>query len=505
MKTRILLTLLSVFLLVSSVSCGSTSGNTPAATTAAQGAGGTPGETAPAETDPEFIPDTLPAGLDFKGETITGLYRTDVVDSFYVAEQSGDVVNDAVNAANRAVEERLNVKFVVETLDGSSDADRKKYMSAVTNSVQAGDDAWQLIGVLAYNCPMLLQEGVFLDLLSVRYLDLDKPWWTAGLTETATVLGKLYFISGDISLEMTQRLFCMLFNKDLMDDLKLESMYDVVNSGKWTIDRLMEISETATRDANGDGELNEGDVYGFINNDINHTYGFLGSCNMTVTTPDKDGVHHLDFCTEYDVNVFEKVSKLLKETKGVFFNQTSDAGTNSTSPLYRAMFMENKAAIITSEFYQVSSFFREMEAEFGIIPFPKYDEKQEEYYSLARNVYSTFSVPTTCKDPDAVGAFMEALASENYRSTSRVYFETALKVKYARDNESSQMYDIIKDSMFFNFGYTFNGVENNVVNQFSNALKPTSTDTWVTKYASFADSVEARLQDFYKSVRDLGK
>ena len=496
-------TTLTLAILLLLASCGSSKPDAPAATTAPSG-GGETAATEPVKTEPEFLPDDLPADLDFKGQTITGLYRTDVVDSFYVAEQTGDVVNDAVNAANRAVEERLNVKLKVDTMNGSANADRTPFMNAVTNSVQAGDDAWQLIGVLAYNCPMLLQKGIFLDLLGVKHLDLDKPWWTDGLTDIAIVNGKLYFASGDISLEMTQRIFCMLFNKDMLDDMKYDNLYQIVNDGKWTLDKLKELSAAAANDANGDGVMSPGDTYGFICNDYNHTCGFVASLGMTVTTPDKDGVQHLDFGTEHDVNAISAVQKLLSTATGVLYNSESDAGDTPTAPTNRAMFMEKKVAVITAEFYHVSTYFREMESEYGVIPYPKYDENQKDYLTVARNVYSTFSIPTTCKITDAVGAMMEALASQNYRTTSRVYFETALKVKYARDNESSQMYDLIKEGMRFNFGYTFNGVENIIINRYMDICK-NNTKEWSSEYATYKDGAEAKLQDFYKAVANIGK
>ena len=61
------------------------------------------------ETSSIELSDDLPKDLNFGGETINVLYREDVVNSFYVGEQTGDIVDDAVYNSNRAVEERLGV------------------------------------------------------------------------------------------------------------------------------------------------------------------------------------------------------------------------------------------------------------------------------------------------------------------------------------------------------------------------------------------------------------
>ena len=181
------------------------------------------------ETSSDELSDDLPKDLKFGGETINVLYRDDVVNSFYVSEQTGDIVDDAVYNSNHAVEERLDVKLNMILMAGSANNDRNSYMNAISNSVLAGDGAYDLCGLLTYNAPTLIQKGVLTDLLGVKYLNFDKPWWTGDLTELATIGGKLYFASGDISLELTQRIYCMLFNKNLAESIKVDDFYTIVN------------------------------------------------------------------------------------------------------------------------------------------------------------------------------------------------------------------------------------------------------------------------------------
>ena len=149
-----------------------------------------------------------------------------------------------------------------------------------------------------------------------------------------------------------------------------------------------------------------------------------------------------------------------------------------------------------------SDYLRDMKSDYGVIPYPKLDEAQDGYYTLARNVYSSFGIPKTCTDPDMVGAVMEALGSENYRTTSPVYFETALKVKYSHDDVTSQMYDIIKNGLKFNFGFTFNAATGNFANNFVDAVRK-GDGNWASTYASKKDAAEQKLQKFYEDVAAL--
>jgi hypothetical protein len=478
-------------------SCGNDSGISEVTSSVAS-------ETTTADTDSQFESDSLPK-LDFKGETINVLYRDDVVNSFYVNEQTGDIVDDAVYRANRVVEERLNITFNITTKAGSANADRTTYMAAITNSVLAGDNEYDLSGVLTYNVPTLIQQGVLMNLLDVNYLNFEKPWWIRDLAELATVDGKLFFASGDISLELTQRIFCMLFNKNLAESLGTENIYALVNDGKWTLDKMKEIAASAYSDLNGNSKVDPEDRYGLIMNDYNHPSGFIGSFELNMTSTDSDGVQHIDFGNERTTDAIQKIVSLFNDNKGIYYNTASDADPNTVEAnhaVYRSMFKDSRALLISTEFNQISSVYRDMKDEYGVIPYPKYDENQDNYFTLARNVYSSFVILKTCTKADIVGAAMEALASENYRTTSPIYFETALKVKYSRDDTTSQMYDIIKNGLRFNFGYTFNAVCANLVNTFIDAIKGNNPN-WASTYASKKDAAETALQKFYTDVRNF--
>lgn len=49
------------------------------------------------------------------------------------------------------------------------------------------------------------------------------------------------------------------------------------------------------------------------------------------------------------------------------------------------------------------------------------------------------------------GAALEALNYESYQLVTPAYFETTLQAKYARDEDSQEMMEIIRDSLYFDF------------------------------------------------------
>jgi hypothetical protein len=63
-----------------------------------------------------------------------------------------------------------------------------------------------------------------------------------------------------------------------------------------------------------------------------------------------------------------------------------------------------------------------------------------------------FCIPATAHNSEKIGAVMEALASESFRSVVPAFYEVALQTQYARDEESAEMMDIIREGISFDFG-----------------------------------------------------
>ena len=449
MKKRTLSFLLAV-LMLSAVSCGEkaqtdTSNDTEKVA-----------DTTAAATEVQYL-DNLPADLNYNGETVRFLYREEVADEFYVEKEDGDIVHDAIFQSMRSVEERLNVNIEVELRPGHLVDARDTYMNHVTNSVLAGDKTYDWVDLMIGNSPLRAQEGIFLNLLENPMIDLSQPWYIPDLAETVSILDQLYFVSGDASLGYLKCAFCMYFNQNLAETYDLEDLYTCVESGKWTVDKLMEVAKTASSDVNNDGKFDLNDQLGYVSHDYNHPKGFMYSTNTPVFTKQEDGNWKFTFGTNRDFSVAEKLYTLKNNTEGSYFFNSTNALEDSLSDYNQisSKFCNDEIFIISAEMDDVVSQFRSMKSSYGILPYPKYDESQESYYTASRNTHNAFSMPTTCANPEMAGAVLEALSSSNYQTVLPTYFEVALKTKYASDNKTAKIFDIIHDSMILDFGYVY--------------------------------------------------
>ena len=152
-----------------------------------------------------------------------------------------------------------------------------------------------------------------------------------------------------------------------------------------------------------------------------------------------------------------------------------------------------------------------MKDDFGILPYPKWDEFQEEYITLIHNSSTITAIPVSSDIDYAneeLSAVIEALCSESYRRVSVAFYETALKAAYNRDDQSAQMIDIItgqhdtvKSTLTKNFAYEYSGSLNGIGNIFGNLIGSRSYN-FASSYDSIIGSVDSALRTLIQQYKE---
>lgn len=460
------------------------------------GCGGTEGtntmtSAADAETISAEPRDGLPEDLDFGGAEVKlhaslwmGVTK-DPLAEYYIEEENGDIVNDAVYQRNCTVEDRLNVRLAYtwnETVWDTHDEELSFYIS----SIMAGDDAFDAVFYIAHLLPSVAVSGFMHNLADMKYIDLSQPWWAQMYNSAATVGGKLYFATGDIALGNYLHSYCMFFNHALIDTLKLENPYDLVDSGKWTLDKLRSMSVASYSDLNGNAAADKDDRFGLVVEGENIISGFMESSKVNIIEIAKDGMSgEYVFGNEHNVNVVEKVRELLFDSEGVLYVKDSSGYANE--------YIFTKGNVVfTGGWFGDTDYYREMNFDYGIIPYPKYDEAQDDYYSRIGTACPVVAVPVTTDNPDMVSAVLEVMAAEGYYQIRPAYFDMALKNKYSRDEKTKDMVDKIIENVTVDFGTIFVYSLNNISDKFKNTIKKNQSD-WVSNTETWKSQVMASL------------
>lgn len=393
-------------------------------------------------TTERFRRDNLPSDLNLGGDVVTILYRAAMKDEFYADDMNGELVNDAVFQKNSNVEDRLNVKL--KYLPNESTDWGGGYQRVISQSVLAGDEAYDIVSGPSFHLPTLILDGCLCNLRDVPYLEFDMPWWTQNLIETTSFGDKLFLVSGDISLGMIRYIHCTYFNKTVTDGQNLGDMYKYVFDGEWTITKLQELCAGLYSDLNGDGAVSLGtDKFGYIITSTTLWRAYIDALGINYVYINKAGVPEFNFADARAIAACELFTKLLNK-------DNPDIRLGDGNETTYKIFTENRAAFVIGRLIDSETAYREMEDDYGILPFPNWDEAQEEYKVTICGSESTFGIPVNSGKTKTLGAVMEALASESYRSVTPVYYESALKVKYTRDDTVSQVIDIIKGGAVFN-------------------------------------------------------
>ena len=399
------------------------------------------------ETEDGTPEDPVPA-KDFGGKTFTVLTSSSTTQHTNVAynTQTGEVLDDALYSRTKAVEEKFNITFADDYVPGDAGAANDSF----TNSVQAGEDAFDLAMLLERRAFAITNEGYFLDIAELPNIDLSQPWWFSDVNATINPTDKTYLSYGSVNLGLYDMMHVLLFNKQMVSSLDLDDPYEMVLSGDWTFDKMAEMARAARSDADGDGTWGTGDIYGFVGGYNTTVVDFLAGARVsTITVDDKKNVEIRLLSDPKIEEIYTKVRETFWDT-GFWYTKSQSSNNYYLTDTY---FQTDQALFADHTFYSVG-LLRDMKSDFGIIPFPKADAAQKEYGTLAEAGTRTMTVPSTVKDTELVGSVLETLNFLSWRDVMPAYYEVTLKQKYSRDSISAQMLDIITNAVYYDLGDT---------------------------------------------------
>ncbi len=450
-------------------------------------------ETASSETEitdeRQKISDDLPE-KNFDSKTYRIFLRQDYEYEFDVQGTDGETINDAVYKRNSDVAERFNItySFTAE----SAAWNQGIFNKAISNTVLSGDNAYDLVAGYMCDITPTITQGLYINWHDMPYVNLEKPWWSRLMVEEFTINDRIYMITGDIALSYWKNMVGMIFNKDMVAKYDMEDLYTVVREGRWTFDYMADLCKQVSTDINGDGVWNEKDTYGFVSNHSNEIDAFKEAFHIPVTQKDEDGILRFNIANERTVEVLNAFTPFYNDHLGY-------ASEDEQYP--QTMFLEERALLLAAKFRYIE-ILRSMETDFGIIPYPKWNEAQENYGTTVCDNASVMLAPMTVDDPEFVGIITEALAAESYKTVVPAYYDVVLKTKASRDNDSAEMLDLIRDHLIVDFGYIHSTALNSIGHVFVNEVRAKRANsnvmsTFEKKETAAQKKLDAILEFYY--------
>lgn len=393
---------------------------------------------------PETSEPNILDGLNFDGKEFRiQMSATDISSDDYMHgsdELTGDVVNDAVYSRNMAVEERLGVKLTYS----DSNYNWNEVTTQIRNLVYAGTDDFELIVNDQLGMSTASIEKLLVNAYDCAYFDFEQPyWWNSYMKDLSVTNKSMYLLVGDYFIDVLRKSHVIYYNRNLYTDLfgDPDELYKTVIDGKWTYDVFLKYIDESYSDLNGNGKPDADDRYGMVIGGVGGSiFPFIYSSDTKFISRDADGIPSLSMDNERMVQLYEKVYRTYY-SEGTRTNYTEN-GTD-----LHTKFASGTALFINTASIGDFDVFRDMADDIGLVPYPKLDENQKEYITVIHDTAEVGAIPTTCQNIDFASAVIQALCEETYKTVIPAYYETALKIKYVRDDYTAQMIDLVHDGI----------------------------------------------------------
>lgn len=495
--------------------------------------------------------DNLSEDLDYDGDTVTVYYWTgSVVSPEFVQEEMVDDDRLAsIYKRNEAVQDRLNIEFNMIGEPGDSDS-VKSYVKKVEDAMTAQTHDYDIIAAYSRAQGSLLTQGYVQNLSAIEdnKLELSKPWWPPRINDNLKIggtpgdhsTGSIYYVSGDMSMTAIDNLHCVYFNKTLVNakyeaeakeyfqknghkytdatdsrgrstDNASYMLYELAykggdEKGGWTIDHLIKYASNCYYDKTSNG-VTVDDTYGLVS--ISYCLSAIyGGANLRMIEQDAQSVLKVS-----DDWASQRTSRLIQKLYPLLSSQSYHT-SGTTGKTYYVPFTQGNALFAVYYLRMATDYLigNESVKEYGILPIPKYDENQLNYYTVIGNEFSIFSIFIDCDDRgdrqatlSMFTAVLECWASEAYRQTTPVVFELNMQLKSSPTQAETDMCELIRANIQFDMGRilgsALGGGDGSVSmdSQFANCAYQGSS--WTTVTGQYMDRIKANLKDFVNGLK----
>ncbi len=454
----------------------------------------------------EFTPDDLPDDLNFNGYQLDILHRG--ADNLTLNECVGseDPVENPlpqkVYERNLRVQTRLNCKLNWLPSGSGGLSETTSEMTQALLQLQWYDF------ILTTNNTIVSQghNQLLCDLSYTKYINLEQPWWWNNVFEEMSYDGEtINYICGDLNVTNIEKMSALYFNFDHVKNyLQMEpsDFYKLVDEKKWTIEKFMTLSNVwidTNINPNGANAKDQDDIFSFPYVSGETINQFLLSTKIAENLYTRNDNGTVEFHLEQNediVRLVDLMRKLIHETTGAW-NRTAtpspfDSGIIEEFANGNYIFLPQRLTAVSS------TAMREMQTDFGILPYPLLDEG-DEYVSDIQSSSTCICIPIIVEatDEDAFDrscAVIEALGAEAYRRTTEVFYEMALKNRYTRDDDGRRMIDIIYNSANKSFLVEYSGQSNNIYGAMNTAVM--NNNSVVPAFESGNNAAMNKLNDF---------
>lgn len=245
-------------------------------------------------------------------------------------------------------------------------------------------------------------------------------------------------------------------------------------------------------DLNNDGVYNKEDRMGLLSA-VDNNLAILAAAGEKIATLNDKGEIELTLYSERVVNLYDDYLALIEDHTHVFnwqMNYLDGTYGNVATTAELADMLNSDRALFYFHMLFIMDELRDLETDFGILPYPKYEATQADYGHLVSAWHAEFlCIPQNVNSLERSGYVTELLAYQGKKLLTPAYYEKTLVGQYTRDEESAEMLDLIFATRTYDVGYYYAlGTYKDLIGKM-----PINHMSLTTIYDTYRDAAERKM------------
>ena len=440
------------------------------------------------ESETEFFPDVKKQdyGADFN---MMIQPQSNYVDYYWVEESSNDALSEAIYNRQQEIYDYLGVDLTATVVDGH-DQYGTPFMTAVKNKDGSVDS---LLSHAYMFLATFIQNGYLMDYNDIDGIDLEADYWSLDVMEGVAAGNHLYLGYSDFRLAHTS---VLAFNKQMLDkydDALEETIYETVTNYRWTIDKMISLANLVYIDTTSDGKTDD-DTFGITGIQWTQFINFAQASGIQLVDQNESG--------DYVVNVFtnttkERTSALVE--KLLALSKSDCAWFRYKEEATKVIDITSNKTLLSIEQVVNLPNYLSYDVEFGVVPYPMFDEAQKDLGYRSLDWGGWLCVPSYVENINKVADTLELLAffSDDVTIT---FYEKVLGKQVADAPEDREMLDIVWDSICSDIGLTYSHITESLdINLYMipNVTHANTTEALASYVGGYEKSANKMLKKYF--------
>ena len=431
------------------------------------------------KTKYEPLPGETPVDLDGYEFTVI-----DIDNGRWNREKSGTPHTDAWLQILDEVEYLYNCKISPTYVTA------QEIFNKVQPEVMAGGKAANIIITSQWSMGQFMGANLLGDLneLDVNW---DNEWWNQNIRNISTMDGKTYVGNGSFIFD-TALSWVLYYNESIWNECGFPDPYELVDNGQWTFDRFREYCRIAARDQDGTGVLDSPqDRWGITAPDGDFADAIFFALGGHFFGPSSSGRMELACNNDRTYSLIEQLTDFGRKDRTMDNTKYEYGGYFETFAAGNALFLGYIPGV---------SRLTDMEDDWGVMPLPKLNAEQEDYYTSVDHNSSVFAITNTNTELRETAIVLEAIG-RHAMILENIYWPDYKDVYWRHPEQDSRMldeyvvghgqYDVALLMSYCNDAFVAPRV------QLQKAMFGTGSSDFASYMDAVEDGVESAVNDYF--------